>query len=126
MILALCMSLLSGRVGKGVAPEKVEAADELGAFGPVAYEDLLEDLGRALEDETPGPSEGAAPAETGSDETSDSPGAADAPGDISVTVMPPAETAEAPEETVESAAPPDAVDTGEPAAEPPAPIADES
>lgn len=100
MTLALVMSLISGRVGKGVAPEKVESGDELGAFGPVAYDDLLDDLGSAVTGAETATTEGTAPAEEPaqdapaadvSPEQPESPPVAESPGEITVTV--PLETA---------------------------------
>ncbi len=49
MVLALCMSLVSGKIGKGVAPEQVEVGAEMGNYGAGGtVQDLLqEDAGGA-------------------------------------------------------------------------------
>ncbi len=58
MFLALCMSLISGRLGKGVAPE---AVSETSAQTSVDAK-VLDDLGSSIEEKPAAPAEGAAPA----------------------------------------------------------------
>ena len=56
MTLALVMSLISGRLGKGIAPDKVESVGELSGIDAVLTFDELDDLGSALTDsEAPTP-----------------------------------------------------------------------
>lgn len=55
MILALVMSLMSGRVGKGIAPEKVEASGQAAGSADGSYDALLDDLGSAVEEKVSRP-----------------------------------------------------------------------
>lgn len=96
MILALCMSLVSGRLGKGVAPDK--AAEEMSQTDFSA----LDDLGSGLEQDMEGP----AATEDGA--------SADAPTDA-VTVTP-VETArdEAPEASADTSTETEAPEPADP------------
>ena len=110
MILALAMSMISGRVGKGIAPDKVEGPDELGAFGPVSYDGLLDDLGSgiagsdvAAPPETPAPTEAVPEAVPGEAEAEvvEPPGEGMAapvpPEGVTVTIAPPPSSITEPE-----------------------------
>jgi len=50
MIMALVMSMMSGRVGKGIAPEKVDVTKTSKELGQGGYDSLLDDLGSAIEE----------------------------------------------------------------------------
>ena len=112
MILALCMSLVSGRLGKGVAPDKV--AEEMGQ----ADFSVLDDLGSGLGLDT-----------EGNAATEDGAGSAAPADDEAVTVTPveggtvnvaPVETApgEAPETSPGTPTETDSAEPGDPDAAP--------
>ena len=96
MILALCMSLVSGRLGKGVAPDK--AAEEMTQTDFSA----LDDLGSGLEQDMEGPA--ATEDGAGSAVPTDADAVTVTPVEVGTVTVTPAETApdEAPETSADT------------------------